>query len=85
MSANEREEEIVELKKLLREDDSGEATQALIHSLREAATPIATAVRGTLSQEEYVLCEDLLQALQTAEHVLTSVWESTHPHRRLVY
>ena len=84
MSDSERDEDIVELKRVLREDESGEATLALIQSLRDAADPIAKALRGTLSQDEYVLSEDLLQALLTAEHVLKAVWERTHPNRQLV-
>jgi uncharacterized protein YicC (UPF0701 family) len=77
-------EDIVELKKVLRQDESGEATVALIQSLRNAAEPLAKALRGTLSQEEYALSEDLLQALTTAEQVLKTVWERTHPDRQLV-
>ncbi len=84
MSEPERDDDIVELKKVLREDESGEATQALIHSLRNAADPIAKALHGTLSQEEYVLSEDLLQALTTAEQVLKTVWERAHPDRQLI-
>jgi hypothetical protein len=84
MSEVERDEEILELKKVLREDVSGEVTQALIQSLRAAAGPISKTLRGTLSREDYALSDDLLQALSTAEQVLKAVWERIHPERQLL-
>lgn len=83
MSA-EHEDDIVELKKVLREDERGDATRALIQSLREASTPIAASLRGTLTREEYQISGDLLQALQTAERVLTTAWLQAHPGRHFV-
>jgi uncharacterized protein YicC (UPF0701 family) len=84
MSEAERGDEVVELKKVLQEDESGEVTQALIQSLRNAAEPIAKGLRGTLSREAYVMSEDLLQALTTAEQVLKTVWERIHPDHQLM-
>jgi Type III secretion system, cytoplasmic E component of needle len=84
MSEAERDGDIVELKKVLREDESGEVTQSMIQSLRKAAAPISMALRGTLSREDYVMSEELLQALTTAEEVLKTVWERIHPNRPLM-
>ena len=84
MSEAERGDEVVELKKVLQEDESGEVTQALIQSLRNAAESIAKGLRGTLSREDYVMSEDLLQALMTAEQVLKTVWERIHPDHHLM-
>jgi hypothetical protein len=84
MSEAEQGDDIVELKKVLHDDESGEVTQALIQSLRNAAEPIAKSLRGTLSREDYVLSDDLLQALTTAEQVLKTVWERIHPDRQLM-
>jgi hypothetical protein len=84
MSESKRDEEVVGLRTVLADDESGEATRALIQSLREAGAPLSAALRGTLSQEEYRLSDDLLQALQTAEQVLKRVWERMHADRQLV-
>lgn len=84
MSEAGREQEFVELRSVIRDDESGDATRALIQSLRDAGSPIAIALRGTLSQEEYQVSEDLLQALQTAENVLKRVWEKEHHNRYFV-
>jgi hypothetical protein len=72
-------EGIVELKKVLAEDQSGDATRAIIQCLRDAATPISKSLRGSLSHDEYMLSEDLLQAINAAERVLSSTWEQLHP------
>lgn len=80
-----KDKEIVTLKAVLNEDESGDATRALIQSLRKAGEPIAQALRGTLSQHEYTVSEDLLQALQSAEAVLKTVWEKLHPDRHAVF
>jgi hypothetical protein len=85
MSESGNSEDIVELRAVLRDDESGEATRALIQSLRDAEAPIAASLRGTLSREEYMLSEELLQALQTAESVLKRVWEKSHPDRQVVF
>lgn len=85
MNESGNDEEIVALKTVLNEDESGEATRALILSLREAGEPIAAALRGTLSQQEYAVSSDLLQALQVAETVLKTVWEKSHPNRHAVF
>jgi hypothetical protein len=84
MSEVERDEDIVELKKVLREDMSGEVTQKLIQSLRAAAEPISKILRGTLSREDYASSDDLLQALSTGEQVLKAVWEHLHPGCQLM-
>ncbi|HYD63766.1 MAG TPA: hypothetical protein VEC35_25650 [Noviherbaspirillum sp.] len=66
---------------VVRGDDSGEATRAIIESLREAARPVTEALRGALSQEEYRLFEDLQQAMEIAERVVKAAWEKSHPDR----
>lgn len=70
---------------VVREDESGEATRAIIDSLRDAAEPINAALRGTLSQNEYHLCEDLQRAMQIAEKVVKAAWEKAHPNRSMMY
>jgi len=84
MNGQESEDDIVELKKVLRDDDRGDATRALIQSLRDAGAPIAVSLRGSLSREEYQISDDLLQALQTAEQVLSKAWQDAHPGRHFV-
>lgn len=83
--SGEHEDDIVELKKVLREDERGDATRALIQSLRDASTPITTALRGSLSRDEYQVSEDMLLALQTAERVLMTAWMQAHPGRHFAY
>jgi len=85
MNESGQDKEVVALKVVISEDESGEATRALIQSLRNAGEPIALALRGTLSQQDYVVSEDLLQALQVAETVLKTVWEKSHPNRHVVF
>lgn len=85
MNGADSEDDIVELKKVLREDERGDATRALIQSLRDAGTPIAASLRGTLSRDEYQVSDDLLQALQTAERVLMTAWLQAHPGRHFTY
>lgn len=85
MSDTGGEDDIVELRKVLREDEQGDATRAMIQSLRDAEAPIAASLRGTLSREEYQVSEDLLQALQTAEQVLKTAWLKAHPGRQFMF
>jgi hypothetical protein len=85
MNESGRDNDIVELRAILKDDESGDATRALIQSLRDAESPIAVALRGTLSQEEYRMSEDLLQALRTAESVLKRAWTKAHPDRHVVF
>ena len=84
MSDVERDDDIVELKRVLRDDESGEVTQALVQSQRTAGERIGKTLRGTLPREDYALSDDLLQALTTAEQVLKTVWERIHPNRQLM-
>ena len=69
---------------VVRGDDSGEATRAIVESLREAARPIDVALRGTHSPEEYRLLEDLQQAMEIAEKVVKAAWEKAHPDRSIM-
>ena len=69
---------------VVRGDDSGEATRAIIESLREAARPVNEALRGTHSQEEYRFFEDLQQAMEIAEKVVKAAWEKSHPNRTIM-
>ena len=70
---------------IVREDDSGDATRAIIESLREASKPVTEALRGTHTPEEYHFFEDLQQAMEIAEKVVRTAWEKAHPNRSFVY